>query len=144
MKFSEKWLREWVNPAISTEELAHQLTMAGLEVEAVEAVAGDFCQVVVGEVLQVAPHPDADKLRVCQVNVGEPAPLNIVCGAANVREGMKAPVALVGAVLPGDFKIKKSKLRGVPSHGMLCSTKELGLSEPAEGLTGLPVEAPVG
>ena len=144
MKFSEQWLREWVNPAISTDELAHQLTMAGLEVEAVEAVAGDFSKVVVGEVLQVEPHPDADKLRVCQVNVDEAAPLNIVCGAANVREGMKAPVALVGAVLPGDFKIKKSKLRGVPSHGMLCSTKELGLSEQAEGLMELPADAPVG
>ena len=144
MKFSEQWLREWVNPAISTAELAHQLTMAGLEVESVEAVAGDFSQVVVGEVLQVEPHPDADKLRVCQVNVGEATPLNIVCGAANVRQGMKAPVALVGAVLPGDFKIKKSKLRGVPSHGMLCSTKELGLSEQAEGLMELPADAAVG
>jgi len=144
MKFSEQWLREWVDPAISTAELAHQLTMAGLEVEAVEAVAGDFSQVVVGEVLQVEPHPDADKLRVCKVNVGEAAPLNIVCGAANVRQGMKAPVALVGAVLPGDFKIKKSKLRGVPSHGMLCSTKELGLSDHAEGLMELPADAVVG
>lgn len=144
MKFSEQWLREWVNPAISTEALAHQLTMAGLEVEAVEPVAGDFSKVVVGEVLKVEPHPDADKLRVCQVNVGAKAPLNIVCGAANVREGLRAPVAMVGAVLPGDFKIKKSKLRGVPSHGMLCSTKELGLSEQAEGLMELPADAPLG
>ena len=144
MKFSEQWLREWVNPAISTEALAHQLTMAGLEVEAVDPVAGDFSKVVVGEVLKVEPHPDADKLRVCQVNVGAKAPLNIVCGAANVRQGLRAPVALVGAVLPGDFKIKKSKLRGVPSHGMLCSSKELGLSEQAEGLMELPAEAPVG
>jgi phenylalanyl-tRNA synthetase beta chain len=144
MKFSEQWLREWVNPTLSTEALAHQLTMAGLEVESVDAVAGDFSGVVVGEVLQVEPHPDADKLRVCQVNVGEATPLNIVCGAANVRQGMKAPVARVGAILPGDFKIKKSKLRGVPSHGMLCSTKELGLSEQAEGLMELPTEAPVG
>ena len=144
MKFSEQWLREWVNPTLSTEALAHQLTMAGLEVESVDAVAGDFSGVVVGEVLQVEPHPDADKLRVCQVNVGEAAPLNIVCGAANVCQGMKAPVALVGAVLPGDFKIKKSKLRGVPSHGMLCSTKELGLSEQAEGLMELPADAQVG
>jgi phenylalanyl-tRNA synthetase beta chain len=144
MKFSEQWLREWVNPAISTEELAHQLTMAGLEVEAVDPVAGDFSKVVVGEVLKVEPHPDADKLRVCQVNVGAKEPLNIVCGAANVREGLRAPVALVGAVLPGDFKIKKSKLRGVPSHGMLCSSKELGFSEQAEGLMELPAEAPVG
>ena len=99
MKFSEQWLREWVNPAISTDELAHQLTMAGLEVEAVEPVAGDFSKVVVGEVLKVEPHPDADKLRVCQVNVGAKESLNIVCGAANVRKGLRAPVALVGAVL---------------------------------------------
>ena len=144
MKFSEQWLREWVNPAISTEALAHQLTMAGLEVEAVDPVAGDFSKVVVGEVLKVEPHPDADKLRVCQVNVGAKAPLNIVCGAANVREGLHVPVAMVGAVLPGDFKIKKSKLRGVPSHGMLCSSKELGLSEQAEGLMELPTDAPLG
>jgi phenylalanyl-tRNA synthetase beta chain len=144
MKFSEQWLREWVNPPISTNELAHQLTMAGLEVEAVEPIAGTFNKVVVGEVLRVEPPPDADKLRVCQVNVGESEPLNIVCGAANVRQGLKAPVALVGAVLPGDFKIKKSKLRGVPSHGMLCSTKELGLSEQAEGLMELPADAAVG
>ncbi len=144
MKFSEKWLREWVNPDISTEELAHQLTMAGLEVDSIEPVAGDFDKVVVGQVLKVEPHPDADKLRVTSVNVGEKEPLNIVCGAANVREGLKVPTALVGAQLPGNLKIKKSKLRGVPSHGMLCSAKELGLVETAEGLMELPDDAPVG
>ncbi len=144
MKFSEKWLREWVDPPISTGELAHQLTMAGLEVDAVEPVAGDFSKVVVAEVLKVEPHPDADKLRVCQVNTGEGEPLNIVCGAANVRQGLKVPAALVGARLPGDFKIRKSKLRGVPSHGMLCSAKELGMAEQAEGLMELPADAPVG
>ena len=111
MKFSEQWLREWVNPAISTDELAHQLTMAGLEVEAVEPVAGEFSKVVVGEVLKVEPHPDADKLRVCQVNVGAKEPLNIVCGAANVREGLRAPVATVGAVLPGEWADPRATIR---------------------------------
>src|SRR5210317_2187742 len=129
MKFSEAWLREWVSPKATTDELCHQLTMAGLEVDAVEPVAGEFSNVVVGEVLKVEKHPDADKLNVCDVNVGDKEPLQIVCGAANVRKGLKVPAALVGAKLPGDFKIKKSKLRGVPSHGMLCSEKELGLAE---------------
>jgi len=144
MKFSEQWLREWINPDISTEELSHQLTMAGLEVDAIEPVAATFTKVVVGEVLSIEKHPDADKLNVCQVNVGEDEPLQIVCGAKNVREGMRVPAALVGAKLPGDFKIKKSKLRGVPSHGMCCSTAELGITETAEGLMELPTDAPVG
>ncbi|HFQ13953.1 MAG TPA: phenylalanine--tRNA ligase subunit beta [Gammaproteobacteria bacterium] len=144
MKFSEKWLREWVNPDIDTETLAHQLTMAGLEVDAIEPVAAEFEKVVVAEVLAVEAHPDADKLRVCQVNAGGDEPLNIVCGAANVRAGLKVPAALVGAKLPGGLKIKKSKLRGVPSHGMLCSEQELGLAEQAEGLMELPEDAPVG
>lgn len=144
MKFSEQWLREWINPDISTDELSHQLTMAGLEVDAIEPVAAEFTKVVVGEVLSVEKHPDADKLNVCQVNVGDKEPLNIVCGAANVRTGLRIPAALVGAVLPGNFKIKKSKLRGVPSHGMLCSTAELGITETAEGLMELPSDAPVG
>jgi phenylalanyl-tRNA synthetase beta chain len=144
MKFSEKWLREWVDPPLDTEQLAHQLTMAGLEVDAIEPVAGAFSMVVVGEVLKVEPHPDADKLRVTEVDVGQTGPLSIVCGAPNVAVGMKVPVALVGAKLPGDFKIRKSKLRGVPSHGMLCSARELGLAEQAEGLMALPADAPVG
>lgn len=144
MKFSEQWLREWINPSVSTDELSHQLTMAGLEVDAIEPVAAAFTKVVVGEVLSVEKHPDADKLNVCQVNVGEDEPLNIVCGAANVRQGLRVPAALVGAVLPGNFKIKKSKLRGVPSHGMLCSTAELGITEEADGLMELPNDAPVG
>jgi phenylalanyl-tRNA synthetase beta chain len=144
MKFSEQWLREWINPNISTDELSHQLTMAGLEVDAIDPVAAEFTKVVVGEVLSVEKHPDADKLNVCQVNVGEDEPLNIVCGAANVRTGLRIPAALVGAVLSGNFKIKKSKLRGVPSHGMLCSTAELGITETADGLMELPSDAPVG
>ena len=144
MKFSEQWLREWINPNISTDELSHQLTMAGLEVDAIDPVAAEFTKVVVGEVLSVEKHPDADKLNVCKVNIGDQEPLNIVCGAANVREGLRIPAALVGAVLPGNFKIKKSKLRGVPSHGMLCSTSELGITEDADGLMELPNDAPVG
>lgn len=144
MKFSEQWLREWVNPDIDTAALQEQLTMAGLEVDGCEPVAGTFTKVVVGEVLEVTKHPDADKLNVCMVNVGEAEAVQIVCGASNVRVGLKVPAALVGAKLPGDFKIKKSKLRGVPSHGMLCSTKELGLEAQADGLMELPVDAPVG
>jgi phenylalanyl-tRNA synthetase beta chain len=144
MKFSEKWLREWVNPAATTEELAAQLTMAGLEVDAIEPVAGPFDHVVVGEIVSAERHPDADKLQVCRVNVGEVEPLQIVCGAANARVGLRAPTAVIGATLPGDFKIKKAKLRGVESSGMLCSAKELGLAEASEGLLELPADAPVG
>lgn len=144
MKISETWLRTYVNPAISTEELVAQITMAGLEVDAVEPVAAQFSGVVVGEVLETEQHPDADKLRVCKVNVGEAEPLQIVCGAANVRAGLKIPASVIGAVLPSDFKIKKSKLRGVESFGMLCSAKELGLVAEAEGLMELPADAPVG
>ena len=144
MKFSEQWLREWVDLKVSTEELADQLTMAGLEVDAMEPAAPAFEGVVVGEVVEVQPHPDADKLRVCKVAVGGEEPLDIVCGAPNVYEGMRAPTAQVGGVLPGGLKIKKAKLRGVPSQGMLCSAKELGLAENAEGLMDLPQDAPVG
>ncbi|HHH44915.1 MAG TPA: phenylalanine--tRNA ligase subunit beta [Gammaproteobacteria bacterium] len=144
MKFSEAWLREWVNPALDTQQLAEQLTMAGLEVDAVEPAAESFSGVVVAEVLSVEAHPDADKLRVCQVAAGDTDPLQIVCGAPNVRAGMKAPLATVGGRMPGDMKIKKAKLRGVPSHGMLCSARELGLSEEHEGLMELPADAPVG
>ncbi|WP_417536041.1 phenylalanine--tRNA ligase subunit beta [Methylophaga sp.] len=144
MKFSEKWLREWVNPALDTDALVDKLTGAGLEVDAVEAVAGEFSGVVVGQVTSVTPHPDADKLRLTKVNVGGEALLDIVCGASNVREGLKIPVAVIGAVLPGNFKIKQAKLRGVPSFGMLCSSKELGLAESADGLMELADDAPVG
>ena len=121
MKFSEKWLREWVNPSISTDELSEQLSMAGLEVDGVEAVAGEFSGVVVGEVVECGQHPDADKLQVTKINVGDDELLDIVCGAPNCRQGLKVAVAKVGAVLPGNFKIKKAKLRGQPSFGMLCS-----------------------
>jgi len=143
MKFSEQWLREWVSPDVSTDDLSHRLTMAGLEVDAIEPVAGEFNKVVVGEVLTVEPHPDADRLRVCQVNVGDET-VQIVCGASNVVMGMKVPAALVGAKLPGGMKIKKSKLRGEASHGMLCSAVELGLAEQADGLMPFAADAPVG
>jgi phenylalanyl-tRNA synthetase beta chain len=140
MKFSEQWLREWVDPAVDTATLSHQLTMAGLEVDAVEPVAAEFSNVVVGEVLKVEPHPDADRLRVCEVNVGNEK-LSIVCGAPNVAVGLKVPAALIGAVLPNGMKIKKSKLRGVESHGMLCSAVELGMAETSDGLMLLPGDA---
>jgi phenylalanyl-tRNA synthetase beta chain len=144
MKFSEQWLREWVNPAASTVELVEQLTMAGLEVDSVEPVGAGLQDLLVGEVLSVASHPDADKLRVCHVAIGQAEPLQVVCGAPNVRAGGKYPLAPVGACLPGDFRIKKSKLRGVESHGMLCSARELGLSEDHQGLMELPEEAEAG
>jgi len=144
MKFSEAWLREWVNPRLDTQQLADQLTMAGLEVDSVEPVAAGFSGVVVAEVLSVEVHPDADKLRVCQVAAGDDEPLQIVCGAPNVRAGMKAPLATVGGRMPGDMKIKKAKLRGIVSHGMLCSARELGLSDEHQGLLDLPADAPVG
>jgi phenylalanyl-tRNA synthetase beta chain len=144
MQISEAWLRSYVNPAISTEELVEQLTMAGLEVDSVEPAAAKFSGVVVGEVVSMQQHPDADRLRVCQVAVGEAESLQIVCGASNVRVGLKIPAALIGAVLPGDFKIKKSKLRGEESFGMLCSEKELGLAADANGLMELAADAPVG
>jgi phenylalanyl-tRNA synthetase beta chain len=144
MKFSEAWLREWVDPDIGTEQLADQLSMAGLEVDAVEPAAPAFTGVVVGEVLSREQHPDADKLSLCSVDVGGAAPLPIVCGAKNVAAGMKVAVATVGAALPGDFRIKRAKLRGVESLGMICSASELGLAESSDGILPLPAEAPVG
>ena len=144
MKFSEHWLREWVNPDISTEALAEVMTMAGLEVESIEPVASDFTKTVVGQVKNIEPHPDADKLQVCKVDAGADELLQIVCGASNVAVDMKVPVAMVGAVLPGGMKIKKAKLRGVQSLGMLCSAKELGMAEQADGLMPLPADAPIG
>ncbi len=145
MKFSEQWLREWVNPEVTTDELIAQLTMAGLEVESVESVAGQFHGVVVAEIVAVEQHPDADKLRVCSVltNVGGET-LQVVCGAPNAAVGLKIPFAQVGAELPGDLKIKKAKLRGVESFGMLCGASELGLEESSAGLLTLPQDAPIG
>ena len=144
MRFSEGWLREWVSPAVDSATLAEQLTMAGLEVDSVEPAAPPFSGVVVGHVLGVAPHPDADKLRVCTVDAGQGDLLQIVCGAANVAGDMRVPVATVGAVLPGGFQIKRAKLRGVESLGMICSASELGLAESSSGILPLPPDAPVG
>lgn len=144
MKFSEHWLREWVSPKLTTDALTAQLTMAGLEVDSVTPVAGAFANVVVGEVLSVEPHPNAEKLKVCKVNVGESAPLQIVCGAANVAAGLRVPCARIGAELPGGMKIKQAALRGAESSGMLCSAKELGMAESAEGLMLLPADASPG
>lgn len=144
MKFSEQWLREWVNPPVSTSELVEQLTMAGLEVDSVEAAGEGLGDLVVAEVVAVDAHPDADKLRVCRVSVGEGEPLQIVCGAPNVQAGGRYPLAPVGACLPGNIKIRKSKLRGVESFGMLCSARELGLSDEHAGLMELPADAVAG
>ncbi|MEM9102799.1 MAG: phenylalanine--tRNA ligase subunit beta [Pseudomonadota bacterium] len=144
MKISEAWLREWANPDVNTQQLVEQLTMAGLEVDGVESVAGEFSGVVVGEVVSAEQHPDADKLRVCKVEVGDGEPLQIICGAPNARQGIKVACAKIGAVLPGNFKIKKAKLRGVESFGMLCSSSELQISDENNGIIELPINSPVG
>ena len=143
MKISESWLREWVNPPVSTEQLVHQVTMAGLEVDAITPVAGQFNGVVVARIISAEPHPDAQKLRVCQVDAGG-EPLQIVCGAANARAGIKVPLAQVGAQLPGGLEIKKAKLRGVESFGMLCGQTELAAGDDDSGLWELAHDAPVG
>jgi phenylalanyl-tRNA synthetase beta chain len=144
MRLSEAWLRQYVNPAVDTAGLVHQLTMAGLEVDSAEAPAADFSGVVVARIVDAAPHPEADRLQICRVDIGRGEPLQIVCGAANARAGLVAPLATEGAVLPGPLKIERSPLRGVDSFGMLCSAKELGLDENASGLLELPADAPVG
>ncbi|MFO1412735.1 MAG: phenylalanine--tRNA ligase subunit beta [Burkholderiales bacterium] len=139
MKFSEHWLRTMCNPPLASADLCDRLTMSGLEVEEAVPAAPAFSNVVVGRLVDVKPHPNADRLRVCQVDVGAAAPLQIVCGAPNAAAGMLAPCALEGAVLPGDFRIKRATMRGVDSHGMLCSAKELGIADDASGL--LPLDA---
>ncbi len=144
MRISQEWLRDWVSVSDDTESLAHQLTMAGLEVDSVEPAAPAFSGVVVGEITECEPHPDAERLRVCQVDDGSGEPKTVVCGAPNAEAGLKAPFATVGARLPGDMKIKAAKLRGVKSFGMLCAARELGLSEENDGLMPLPADAPIG
>ncbi|MBL6709315.1 MAG: phenylalanine--tRNA ligase subunit beta, partial [Pseudomonadales bacterium] len=141
MKFSEAWLRQWVDPSLSSDELLFQLTMAGLEVDGTEPAAQSFSGVVVGEIVSAQQHPDADKLRVCEVSDGSER-FQVVCGAPNARSGLKTAFAKVGAVLPGNFKIKKAKLRGVESFGMLCSAQELGMGEEADGI--IELQHPVG
>jgi len=140
MQFPESWLRTLVNPPIATDELAHRLTMAGLEVEDTVPATPAFTGVVVGHIVEIAPHPDADKLRVCQVDDGSGTLLQIVCGAPNAAAGLKVPLARVGAELPGGMKIGVAKMRGVQSSGMLCSARELGLSQDHAGLLELPAE----
>ncbi|MBK1612055.1 phenylalanine--tRNA ligase subunit beta [Rubrivivax gelatinosus] len=149
MQFPESWLREFCNPPLGTQQLADLLTMSGLEVESLEPVAPPFTGIVVAQILEAEPHPQADRLRVCKVSIGAAEPLQIVCGAPNARAGLKAPLATVGAVLPpGDdgkpFKIGVGKLRGVQSFGMLCSARELKIADEHGGLLELPADAPVG
>jgi phenylalanyl-tRNA synthetase beta chain len=148
MKFSELWLRSFVDPPMATAELAHALTMAGLEVESIEPAAPPCSGVVVGEILEVARHPNADRLSLCKVDVGAAAPLSVVCGAPNVAAGMRVPCALVGARLSGadgaGIEIKRSSLRGVESQGMLCSAKELGIDDDHSGILPLAADAPIG
>jgi phenylalanyl-tRNA synthetase beta chain len=149
MQFPESWLREFCNPPLATQQLADTLTMGGMEVEELRPVAPPFTRIVVGEIKEAVQHPNADRLRVCQVDVGQGALLNIVCGAPNARVGIKVPCALVGAELPpGEdgkpFSIKLGKLRGVESQGMLCSARELQLSEEHGGLLELAADTPVG
>jgi phenylalanyl-tRNA synthetase beta chain len=143
MKISENWLREWVNPSISSDDLVAQITLAGLEVDEVLPVASEFSGVVIGEIISAEPHPNADKLQVCQVFDGIEA-FQVVCGAPNARAGIKIPFAKIGAILGADFKIKKSKLRQVESFGMLCSASELGLSDDHDGIMELPSSAKAG
>ena len=143
MKFSESWLRQWVHIEVDTQALVDKITMAGLEVDTFDPVAGEFTGVVVAEVVACEQHPDADRLRVTQVSVGNETH-QVVCGAPNVRVGIKVPFATVGAILPGNFKIKKAKLRGVESFGMLCAREELGMAESSDGLMELPLDAPIG
>jgi phenylalanyl-tRNA synthetase beta chain len=143
MKFSEQWLREWVNPSISSDELVAQITLAGLEVDGVEPAAGEFSGVIVGQIVSAEQHPNADKLRVCQVSDGT-ANTQVICGAPNARVGIKVAFATVGAVLPGNFKIKKAKLRQEDSLGMLCSAAELEINDENDGIMELAVDAPLG
>lgn len=144
MKFSKLWLDDFIDHQLDTAKLCEQLTMAGLEIDQVKAVANDFSGVVVGEIIEVNKHPDADKLSVCKVNAGQDDLLTIVCGASNVRPGLRVPVAMIGAELANNFKIKQAKLRGIESFGMMCSAVELGLAESSSGLLELPQDAPIG
>lgn len=144
MKFSEKWLREWVNPSLNSEELTELLTMGGMEVDGVEQAAPDFSGVVIAKILSAEKHPDADKLQLCQVEMGGDDPVQIVCGASNARAGLITALSTVGGKLPGGLKIKKAKLRGVESFGMLSSASELGLEDSLDGIIELPADAPIG
>src|SRR3984957_19761810 len=143
MKVTYRWLQEFAPIAARPEELAAQLTMAGLEVESLEPVAPPFSGVVVGEVLEAGRHPDAEKLSLCQVTTDGQNRLQIVCGAKNVRAGLKVAVAMVGARLPKNVVIERAKLRGLESNGMLCSARELGLGDEYDGIMELPDSLPL-
>jgi phenylalanyl-tRNA synthetase beta chain len=144
MKFSYAWLLEHLSEKIEINQLVENLTSAGLEVDSAQPVAPEFNQVVVAEIREVTAHPDAEKLKVCRVDVGQSELLTIVTNVASVQPGIKVPVALIGAILPGNFEIKKAKLRGVESQGMFCGVETLGLGEAEAGLLNLPVDAPIG
>lgn len=144
MKVSELWLREWVNPSLTGPQLAAQLTMAGLEVDGLHPVAGVFNRVVVARVVRAKPHPQADKLTLCEVDTGTGTLIDVVCGASNVRAGLTVALALTGASLPGGLIIKESVIRGQPSHGMLCSGTELGLEDSSNGIMELADDAALG
>jgi phenylalanyl-tRNA synthetase beta chain len=144
MKIAESWLREWVNPGLTTEELAHQLTMLGHEVDGVDIEGGGIEDIVVAEVVECGKHPDADKLSVCKVSDGGDELIDIVCGAPNVRVGLKTPLAKPGVKLPNGMKLRKAKIRGVVSNGMLCSAVELGLGDESDGIMELSAQAEVG
>ena len=144
MKLAESWLREWTDPALSTEDLAHQLTMAGHEVDAVETTGEGLDGILVAEVIEVVPHPNADRLRVCKVEAATGEQIDVVCGAPNVYAGMKSALATPGVCLPNGLKLRKTKIRGVESNGMLCSAIELGLGDESDGILELPADAPVG
>ncbi len=144
MKIAESWLREWVDPELDTEALTHQLTMLGHEVDSVELEGAGIGDIVIAEVVEVGKHPDADRLSVCKVNDGSGKLVDIVCGAPNVFKGMKSPLARPGVTLPNGLKLRKAKIRGVVSNGMLCSAVELGLGDDSDGIISLPQDAPVG
>ena len=144
MQIAESWLREWVNPDLDTEALGHQLTMLGHEVDGIEVDGAEIGDVVIAEVVEVEKHPDADRLSVCKVSAGDGDVVDVVCGAPNVRKGMKSPLAKPGTTLPNGLKLRKSKIRGVVSHGMLCSAVEIGLGDESDGIIALPDDAAVG
>ena len=144
MKIAESWLREWVNPELDTEALGHQLTMLGHEVDGISIEGANLDGVVVAEVIEFGKHPDADRLSVCKVSNGEGDLIDIVCGAGNLFTGMKTPLATPGVTLPNGLTLRKSRIRGVVSNGMLCSAVELGLGEESDGIISLPADAPVG
>ena len=141
MKIAESWLREWVNPDLETDELGHQLTMLGHEVDGIEYEGAGIADVVIAEVIECGKHPDADKLSVCKVSDGGDELIDIVCGAPNVRQGMKTPLAKPGVKLPNGMKLRKAKIRGVVSNGMLCSAIELGLGDESDGIMELAANA---